>query len=304
MHVLMISGFLGAGKTTLIKYLAEHSGRTFAVLENEYGEVGVDGDDLKDKNLEVLELVEGCICCTRKGNFTGSLLALQGTLNPDFLVVEPSGVGLLGTILSTLAPLAKTGIYTLAPVTVVDAAAWARGLDQFGPYYEDQIRHAGTLVLTKTDGLPEGVSDRLVEWLKELNPRADLVADDYRLRGRDWAASLFDRPLEGAPRPSVTLSLAEFRQVTFTELGLKRAGDCVALLERIAAGEFGSVARVKGFAPFEEGQWGHFDYASGRWGLEPCESMPPSRAVVIGTELDLPALKAAFAAENCHQDRE
>ena len=304
MNVLIVSGFLGAGKTTFIKHLAATSGLSFAVLENEYGEVGVDGDDLRQQQLEVLELAEGCICCTRSGNFTSSLLALLGSLNPQWLVVEPSGVGLLGTIMNNLAPLAKTGIYALAPVTLVDGAAWALGLQDYGPYYEDQIRNAGTLVVTKTEDLPEAKRAELIEWLKTLNPQAELVDDDYRLRDPSWARSLFHKQATGESRPSVTLGLARPLQVTFTGLGIDVAGDCLELLEAMLDGQFGRIARAKGFAPFEEGQWGHFDLASGRWGLEPCAPMEPSRLIVIGQDLDVEGLQKAWKAQSYQEQVE
>ena len=106
MKILVISGFLGAGKTTFIKALAKHTGREFAILENEYGSVGVDGDSLKDNippgKVNIWEMAEGCICCSMKGDFAASVLTIANTVDPEYLVIEPTGVGMLSSIIQSL----------------------------------------------------------------------------------------------------------------------------------------------------------------------------------------------------------
>lgn len=103
MKVLVVSGFLGAGKTTFIKELVKRTSfAELVILENEYGQVGLDGEALREQKLDVWELAEGCICCSMKGNFAASVLTIANTLAPEFLIVEPSGVGLLSSITANL----------------------------------------------------------------------------------------------------------------------------------------------------------------------------------------------------------
>lgn len=296
MKLLIISGFLGAGKTTLIKHMAEKCDQPFAVLENEYGEIGVDGDDLKEKKLNVYELAEGCICCSMKGNFTSSLLTIQGALNPDYLVVEPSGVGMLGAIIKNVQPLEKFDIHLLPPITLVDAAAWAMGIGEFGPYYEDQIKNASLLIVTKNDKLSPAQHQQLRQWLTTLNPKAQIVEQDYRLMDPKWFHNLFHQQWDPSTTSTPTVGIQRPTQLTLTHITVPTAEHCVEVLQRTLQKEFGNVLRLKGFAPIQ-GQWGHFDVAADRWGLEPCEPHEPSRVILIGKDLDKAKLQQVWQAK-------
>ena len=120
MNILIVSGFLGAGKTTFIQKLAEKSDREFAVMENEYGERGIDGNLLEQNRLKVWELTEGCICCSLKSDFAMSVLTIANSADPDYLIVEPTGVGLLSSVITNLLKIEYERIRLLKPVTVVD----------------------------------------------------------------------------------------------------------------------------------------------------------------------------------------
>ena len=151
MKVLVVSGFLGAGKTTFIKTMAQCSGQDFCILENEYGEVDVDTALLKEEteNINVWEMTEGCICCSMKQSFASSLLTISGALDPEYLIVEATGVGLLSNILANISQIEYDRIVLLRPVTIVDAGTYFYYQNKFDTTFQDQIQAAGTILLSK-----------------------------------------------------------------------------------------------------------------------------------------------------------
>ena len=157
MKILVISGFLGAGKTTFIKELAQRTKQDFAVMENEYGAVGVDGGLLSgaaedsEAPLNVWELTEGCICCTRKADFATSVLTIANTIDPEYLVVEPTGVGMLSKILDNIKTIQYERISLLAPITILDGEHFEEARRQFPDTWEDQIRASGMVVISKKE---------------------------------------------------------------------------------------------------------------------------------------------------------
>ena len=131
MKILLVTGFLGAGKTTFIKELAKNINLEFVVLENEYADVGVDGDFLDEKNLEIYEMSEGCICCSMKGDFKSSIKKIYNEINPEYLLVEPTGVGMLSSIIENIKELDINEIEILAPITLIDISSYEEYLESF-----------------------------------------------------------------------------------------------------------------------------------------------------------------------------
>ena len=132
MKILIVSGFLGAGKTTFIKALAKHTGKDFAILENEYGTAGIDADRLRAEEgqspVNIWEMTEGCICCSAKGDFSLSVLSIANTIDPEYLVIEPTGVGMLGNVLENVKKIEYQRISILSPVTIADIYSCRRYL--------------------------------------------------------------------------------------------------------------------------------------------------------------------------------
>ena len=161
MKILVISGFLGAGKTTFIKELAKRTKQDFAVMENEYGAVGVDGGLLSEENedsdvpLNIWELTEGCICCTRKSDFATSILTIANTIDPEYLIVEPTGVGMLSKIIENIKMIQYERISLLSPITILDGAHFEEMLDKFPETCRDQIQAAGLVVISKKENADE-----------------------------------------------------------------------------------------------------------------------------------------------------
>ena len=119
MKILLVSGFLGAGKTTFIKEMAKNINLEFVVLENEYADIGIDGDFLDEKNLNVWEMSEGCICCSMKGDFKSSIKRIYSEINPEYLIIEPTGVGMLSSIVENIREIDNNDIEILNPLTLI-----------------------------------------------------------------------------------------------------------------------------------------------------------------------------------------
>ena len=174
----IISGFLGAGKTTFIKKLLQEavSGEQVVLIENEFGEIGIDGGFLKDAGVEIREMNSGCICCSLVGDFGQSLKEVLTTYHPDRIIIEPSGVGKLSDVMKAVKDVAAEIQVTLnSAVTIVDAQKCKMYRKNFGEFFNNQIENAGTVVLSRTDIAPADKVDLAVEIIRELNPRAAVV---------------------------------------------------------------------------------------------------------------------------------
>ena len=180
--VNIISGFLGAGKTTLIKKLlgGAFEGEKVVLLENEYGEVGIDGGFMKDSGIQVTELNSGCICCTLVGDFSKALGELIETYHPDRILIEPSGVGKLSDIRGVVDDESHRLDLELAGcATVADVSKCRVYLHNFGEFFTDQIKSAETIVLSRTQTASQDRIDKAVALLREQNPRARIVTTPW-----------------------------------------------------------------------------------------------------------------------------
>ncbi len=174
----IISGFLGAGKTTFIKKLLEEAiaGEQVVLIENEFGEIGIDGGFLKDAGIEIREMNSGCICCSLVGDFGKSLEEVLTKYHPDRVIIEPSGVGKLSDVMNAVRDVAKNLEVKLnSAVTVVDASKCKMYMKNFGEFFNNQIEHAGTIVLSRTDVADEKKVQLDVELLREHNAEATIV---------------------------------------------------------------------------------------------------------------------------------
>ena len=180
--VNIISGFLGAGKTTLIKKLLEGAfeGEKVVLLENEYGEVGIDGGFMKDTGIQITELNSGCICCTLVGDFTQALGDLIDTYHPDRIIIEPSGVGKLSDIRRVVDDVAKTHDVQLAGcATVADVGKCRMYAHNFGEFFIDQIESAETIILSRTQTTSQDRIEKCVALLREHNAKARIITTPW-----------------------------------------------------------------------------------------------------------------------------
>ena len=174
----IISGFLGGGKTTFIKKLLKEAiaGEKVVLIENEFGEIGIDGGFLKDSGIEIREMNSGCICCSLVGDFGRSLNEVLTKYTPDRVIIEPSGVGKLSDVMKAVCDVAgEIDVVLNGSVTVVDAQKCKMYMKNFGEFFNNQIESAGTIVLSRTDVADADKVAQCVEMIREKNPKAAIV---------------------------------------------------------------------------------------------------------------------------------
>jgi len=185
----IVSGFLGAGKTTLIKkLLAEALANTQVVLiENEFGEIGIDGGFLKEAGIEIKEMNSGCICCSLVGDFGASLKEVMNTYKPERILIEPSGVGKLSDVMKAVQDVIDGQDVVLnSAVAVVDASKCKMYIKNFGEFFVNQIEHAGTIVLSRTGDISEEKLNKAIELIREHNEKAVIITTPWdELEGKD-----------------------------------------------------------------------------------------------------------------------
>ena len=185
----IVSGFLGAGKTTLIKKLLNEALKDSKVvlIENEFGEIGIDGGFLKDAGIEIKEMNSGCICCSLVGDFGTSLKEVMKTYQPERILIEPSGVGKLSDVMKAVQDVIDEHEVVLnSAVAVVDASKCKMYIKNFGEFFINQIEHAGTIILSRTGNISEDKLKKAVELIREHNTKATIITTPWdELDGKD-----------------------------------------------------------------------------------------------------------------------
>ena len=301
MKILIVSGFLGAGKTTFIRQLIQRTGRELVVLENEYGQTSLDSREISaEKNVNVWEMLEGCVCCTMKENFSASILTISSTLDPEYLVVEPTGAARLGSLLENIGKISYEKISLLRPVVIVPPRGFHANLNQYGEIYQDQIRNAGTVVLSKIENEEEAVIREVCQRIRELNPAAEIVERPYKQMDDDWWHGLLLG--EGEARLKAVASehgghSPHLHSFTLKNVSLKNPAQLVILLQDLLNGEMGAVCRAKGTLKIG-GEWVRFDMADGLFAVKGEEegADPKTELVFIGDDIEKAKIISRFDA--------
>ena len=174
----IISGFLGAGKTTLIKKLLKDAfqGEQVVLIENEFGEIGIDGGFLKEAGIQIREMNSGCICCSLVGDFGASLKEVISKYHPDRILIEPSGVGKLSDVIKAVQGVEEeTGLVLNSYTTVVDAKKCKMYMRNFGEFFNNQVEYAGAIIMSRTDIVDEAKAQASLELLREINSKAAII---------------------------------------------------------------------------------------------------------------------------------
>ena len=174
----IISGFLGAGKTTLIKKLLKDAfqGEQVVLIENEFGEIGIDGGFLKEAGIEIREMNSGCICCSLVGDFGASLKEVVSKYHPDRILIEPSGVGKLSDVIKAVQGVQEeTGLVLNSYTTVVDAKKCKMYMRNFGEFFNNQVEYAGAIIMSRTDIVDEAKAQAAMELLRGINSKAAII---------------------------------------------------------------------------------------------------------------------------------
>ncbi|AEC02816.1 GTP-binding protein [Parasphaerochaeta coccoides] len=306
MKILIISGFLGAGKTTFIKSMVKKTGRQFVVVENEFGDVSVDGPLLSAREQQeaqpptIWELTEGCICCSMKLDFSNSVMTIANSLNPDYLIVEPSGVAFLGPILDNLKKICYgEAIQLLKPVTLVDYQHYKNSMVDYKDCITDQASHAGWVLLSKSESCHKDVFTEFASEVHAWNPASSVPDCHYEMLPRSWWKALLETPLDPSsvePAPQVNEDRRpKLQQISFTDVKIPDIPTLVSILGRLTSLIEGKIIRAKGFFPMGD-EWIRFDVVENTYEIRATDVMDDSRMILIGRGLNVQQLEDMWNA--------
>ena len=312
----IFSGFLGAGKTTLIKKLIEeaYKGEQVVLIENEFGEIGIDGGFLRDAGVEINEMNSGCICCSLVGDFGKALEKVLDQFHPDRILIEPSGVGKLSDIIQAVEDLDLDHVKLNGFTTVVDAKKAKIYMKNFGEFYNNQVEHASSIILSHTAGMDEEKLEKVVELLREHNEHAVIITTDWdALDGKQILAAMERRDtIEEALHHLEEEHEHEHHHhdhdheghhhadEVFDSIGIETTKKFTQEKIREVLGaieeqhKYGFVLRAKGIVAGEDGQWIHFDYVPGEPDVRNGSAEVTGRICIIGTDIDEGKIRQLF----------
>lgn len=330
----IISGFLGAGKTTLIKKLLQEAlnGQKVVLIENEFGEIGIDGGFLKDAGIQITEMNSGCICCSLVGDFGAALKKVVEQYHPDRIIIEPSGVGKLSDVIAAVMNVAgEIDLDLNSFVTVADATKCKMYMKNFGEFYNNQVESANTIILSRTQGMKEEKLAQAVSMIQDKNAKAKIITTPWdELTGEQILAvmeqghSLAEELMEEAMKlheeeehehhhdhdehgEECTCGCHDHdhhhhhhADEVFTSWGketprkyTKEELDEI-LVKLSEETEFGIILRAKGMLPAADGTWLYFDLVPGEYEIRNGAPDYTGRLCVIGSKMDTDKLEKLF----------
>ena len=331
----IFSGFLGAGKTTLIKKLIEeaYKGEKVVLIENEFGEIGIDGGFLKDSGVQINEMNSGCICCSLVGDFGKALRQVVAEFAPERILIEPSGVGKLSDIIEAVENLHLENVKLNGFTTVVDAGKAKIYMKNFGEFFNNQVEHASSIILSHTARLSEEKLQQAVALLREHNPQAVIITTDWdKLSGQQILAAMERRDTIEAALEHLAHEHDDHdhehcehdhhhdhdhehhhehcdhdhdhhhhhADEIFDSIGEETARkysseEIENALQALGDQQkYGLVLRAKGIVEGTDGQWIHFDYVPGEADVRKGSAEVTGRLCVIGSGLDQQAIAQLF----------
>lgn len=270
MNILIVSGFLGAGKTTFIKELSKQTQKEFVILENEYATSGIDGERLKkdsNKDINIWELTEGCVCCSAKGDFAESVLTISNTLDPDYLVIEPTGVAKLFNLIENLQQIEYERIKLLAPITIVDVWSIDRYLQEFPDIYKNQIQASDKIVLSKMEELSDKELKQIIQKIHMIHADCEITNQHYTNMESDWWNGLLSKYYDGT---LISEEKQEYANVldtfSLTNISTSTIEGFVIFLENVIRNHYGNIVRAKGNIQISDCN-AQFDMVDGRYSI-------------------------------------
>ena len=318
----IISGFLGAGKTTFIKKMIDEAfkGEQIVLIENEFGEVGIDGGFLKDAGIQITEMNSGCICCSLVGDFGKNLNEVITKYHPDRILIEPSGVGKLSDVMKSVIDIEKEQPVKLnALVTVVNALKASKQMKAFGEFFNNQIEYATTVILSRSQNATPEQLEFCVKQIQALNPKASVITTDWdAIKGEQIL-----KTMEGQDNLEMKV-LAEARHAqdeaehhhhhdhdhecgcghhhhhadeVFNSIGfdtVKKYNEVELsdILNKLCNDD--NVLRAKGFVDSGNEDWWYFDLVPGEFEIRLGKPIYTGQVCVIGKDLDENTIKELF----------
>lgn len=332
----IISGFLGAGKTTFIKKMLEDvfQGEKIVLIENEFGEIGIDGGFLKDSGIEISELNSGCICCSLVGDFGKNLREVMERFHPDRILIEPSGVGKLSDVMKSVREVEEENEVKLnGRITVVNTAKATKQMRAFGEFFNNQIEYATVIVLSRTQNVKPEQTEAVVKAIQEKNPKASIITTPWdEIDGKqiykviEQQKSLQEELLEEHEHhhehghdehghhhehgEDCTCGCHDHHHEhdhhhhhaddIFTSWGKETPHVFTketiehALKMFCETEDYGTILRAKGMVPSEDGTWIYFDMVDGEYELRTGEADYTGRLCVIGCKIEEEKLAELF----------
>ena len=322
----IFSGFLGAGKTTLIKKLIKEAYNTEKVvlIENEFGEIGIDGGFLQDAGIEITEMNSGCICCSLVGDFTKALEKVLIEYKPDRIIIEPSGVGKLSDIIKAVQKLDSPDAVLNCFTTVADAGKCKMYIRNFGEFYNDQVSHASAIVLSHTDKASDKKVEEAVALLREHNKDAVIITTPIdKLSGAEILEAMERKDTLEDALAKLEAEAHEHHHKhhhqdhdeececghhhhhhhadeVFVSVGAETTRkytqeEITKILESFDDSEnLGMILRAKGIVEATDGSWIHFDYVPGEADVRVGSAGIIGRLCVIGSGIDKEKIKELF----------
>ena len=292
MKILLVSGFLGAGKTTFIKEMAKNINLEFVVLENEYADIGVDGDFLDEKNLNIWEMSEGCICCSMKGDFKSSIKRIYSEINPEYLIIEPTGVGMLSSIIENIREIDNNDIEILSPITLIDITSFNEYLEAFNNFFIDHLKNTGKVILTKLENSSHFEIENIKNEILKINNNLEILTTDYRTFPKKWFGEILNKSIDNKIIDKNFSLKTHINLRTFSKenINLKTMDELGLFLNKLVNGDFGKIYRAKGIVKID-GYWGKFNLVYKNFEMEPITDAKGTKIVIIGNNLDIENLK-------------
>lgn len=291
-HINIISGFLGAGKTTFLKKVIPNIEGKIALIENEFGDVSVDGDLIEGK-LPIKEIYAGCICCSLVGDFKNAIEEIVLEHKPKHIFIEPSGVGSLSDIIKVCKTTIETMDYDIRLnhlVTIVDASGFEEYIENFGGFYLDQIQNAHIIFLSHLDEVEDEEKERIISKIR-LNNRAAIIVEEqwYKKDGKEIISildSIKNCEVTLKERNLLTPANKTFSSVSTTKVKGFSEKELNKVLEVLKNKELGFILRAKGIVKLNDERYVSFNFTPQHYSLETLEGQREGKVVVIGSEIN------------------
>lgn len=308
MKIDIISGFLGAGKTTLIKKLIQEELRKekLAIIENEYGEVGIDGSLLKEEQIEVKEITSGCICCSIKGDFKDSILSIVDKYKPERIIIEPSGVAKFSEVLDGIKSANIPGARVNMKIAVVDAQNVEMYMRNFGEFYKNQIMNASTIILSRTQYLNHANVDSICNTLRGINKSCEIIVTPWEQLTSKRILEVCEQKVEklitttNLKKPTLVSKASASAIDVFDNWAIETSkafnkSEIKNILNNLEKDKkHGEILRVKGIVSSTSGKWIKFDFVPNDSQITDYTSDYIGRICVIGKDLNKECIKELF----------